>query len=323
MGGTAIRLRSLWLAVVATVGFAGLGAPAQAQGIFCPPAAPPHFPSGALTLQGGICTNGGTGAFSGAALASQALGDVTQASVDQSTNTTIEAIAARRRTEEVQQQAPRVAPKERKLAPREPSRTPEKAERLVYAPIAPVPYEPHWGVWAEGFGDYDRLTGPTGSTFSCAGIGSPVAGRCPSGATTVPMNFSFTTKATTYGFVGGADRTYRNFGPWGGTLITGILTGYMTSDLRSSATSTAATAAATANVGTGFANLTGRLSGPSLGAYATYFLNGFSTDLTLKIDFLQLNESFVDTLAFNVPTGAPVSELPRALLNFMKRRCRE
>ena len=30
----------------------------------------------------------------------------------------------------------------------------------------------------------------------------------------VPMNFNFTTKATTFGFVGGVDRTYRNFGAW-------------------------------------------------------------------------------------------------------------
>ena len=100
------------------------------------------------------------GAFSNAALASQALSDVTQASTDQSTNTAVEAISARRRTEEVQQQAPPAAPRERNLPPREPSRTPTKTEPLIYkAPIAPAPYEPHWGVWAEGFGDYDRLTG--------------------------------------------------------------------------------------------------------------------------------------------------------------------
>ena len=67
-----------------------------------------------------------TGAFSNAALASQALSDVTQASSDQSTNTAVEAISARRRIEEVQQQAPPSAPRERKLPPREPSRTPDE-----------------------------------------------------------------------------------------------------------------------------------------------------------------------------------------------------
>ena len=52
-----------------------------------------------------------------------------------------------------------------------------------------------------------------------------------------PMNLNFTTKATTGGFVAGADRTDRNFGPEGGTLITGILTGYLWSNLSSSITS--------------------------------------------------------------------------------------
>ena len=77
------------------------------------------------------------------------------------------------------------------------------------------------------------------------------------------MNFNFTTKATTFGFVAGADRTFRNFGAGGGTLITGILTGYLSSDLSSSATSSPATAAAATQVGTGFGTLSGHLSGPS------------------------------------------------------------
>ena len=47
-------------------------------------------------------------------------------------------------------------------------------------------------------------------------------------------------------------------------------------------------------VGSGFGTVNGRLTGPSVGAYATYFRNGFSTDLTLKVDFLELNETFAD-----------------------------
>ena len=297
MGGTA--LRALWLGIVATVAFAGLGAPAQAQGIFCP-----VIPSGATTLSGGLCTNGFTGAFSNAALASQALSDVTQASTDQSTNTAVEAISARRRIEEVQQQAPPAAPSERKLPPREPNRAPEKTEQLIYkAPIAPAPYEPHWGVWAEGFGDYDRLKGVSGTTMCASpfGGGGVTVGGCLAGQIAVPQGLSFTTSATTYGFVGGADVTYRNFGGSGGTLIAGLLTGYLHSDIRSSSTS------ATSNpslVGSGFGTVNGRLTGPSVGAYATYFRNGFSTDLTLKVDFLELNETFADLLAFTITAGA-------------------
>ena len=301
MGATAFRLRLLWLGVVAPVALMGLGVPAQAQ-IFCPQTAP--FGAGAPTLQAGLCTNGVTGAFSNAALASQALSDVTQASSDQSTNTAVEAISARRRIEQVQEEAPPSAPRERKLPPREPSRTPEKTEQLIYkAPAAPVIYEPQWGVWAEGFGDYDRLTG-VGSTLMGVSIGGAGGGPgfCGVGCTNtnVPVSLSFTTKATTGGFVAGVDRTYRNFGPWGGTLIAGILTGYMSSNLSSSATSSTGgiTNVGGTPVGGGFGTLSGRLSGPSVGAYATYFRNGFSTDLTLKVDFLHLNETFADNLTF-------------------------
>jgi len=294
MGVTAFRLRSLWLGVVAPIALVGLGAPAQAQGIFCPSSV---NGSSGITLQTGFCTNGngGTGpaigAFSNAALASQALSDVTQASSQQSTDTVVQAVSARRRIEEEQQQAPPPAPRERKLPPREPSRTSTKTEPSVYkAPIAPVPYEPQWGVWAEGFGDYDRLTGNGFSNGVVGGIGG---GGGINGLAT-PMNLNFTTKATTGGFVAGADRTYRNFGAGGGTLIAGLLTGYLWSNLSSSATSSPVTA----TLGPGFGTMSGHLSGPSVGAYGTYFLNGFSTDLTLKVDFLHLNETFTDSLAF-------------------------
>src|SRR5262245_20353659 len=293
MRGTAFRLRSLWLGVVAPVALVGLGAPAQAQGIFCPS----NVQGGPTTLQSGFCSNPSTGAFSNAALGSQALSDVTQASSAQSTDTVVQAVSARRRTEQVQQETPPSAPRERRLPPREPSRMPTKTEPLIYkAPIAPAPYGPQWGVWAEGFGEYDRLTGDGFTNGAVGGIG-------PLGLA-ASMNLSFTTKATTGGFVAGADRTFRNFGPGGGTLITGILTGYLWSNLSSSTTSAGSAAA---GLGPGTGTLSGHLSGPSVGAYATYFLNGFSTDLTLKVDFLHLNETFTNTLAFNDPGGTIVT----------------
>jgi hypothetical protein len=285
MGGTAFHLRSLWLGVVAPVALVGLGAPAQAQGIFCPS----NVQTGSATsLQVGFCTNADVGAFSNAALASQALSDVTQASSQQSTDIAVQAVSARRRTEEVQEQAPPSGPRERKLPPREPSRMPTKTEPSIYkAPIAPVPYEPRWGVWAEGFGEYDKLTGDGVTTQSPLVLGGGLIGN---------MNLSFTTKATTGGIVAGVDRTYRNFGAGGGTLIAGILTGYLWSNLSSSTISSPATAGT--GIGTGFGTVSGHLSGPSLGAYATYFLNGFSTDLTLKVDFLHVKETFTDSLSF-------------------------
>ena len=52
-----------------------------------------------IALQGGNCTNGVTGAFSNAALAAQALSDVSQAATIQSTQVTLDAVSARRRVE--------------------------------------------------------------------------------------------------------------------------------------------------------------------------------------------------------------------------------
>ena len=276
------------------VALVGLGAPAQAQGIFCPSDRPIPALS-APTLQSGFCTNGATGAFSNAALASQALSDVTQASSQQSTDTVVQAVSARRRTEEVQQQTPPSAPRERKLPPREPSRTSTKTEPLIYkAPIAPVPYGPQWGVWAEGFGEYDRLTGNGFFSGASSVVWSVLVGSNPDES-------QFHHQGNDWWICRGRRSHLSKFRTWGGTLITGILTGYLSSNLSSSTTSSPVTAAP--QVGTGFGTLSGRLTGPSVGAYATYFLNGFSTDLTLKVDFLHLNETFADSLSFSDGTN--------------------
>jgi len=57
-----------------------------------------------------------------------------------------------------------------------------------------------------------------------------------------------------------------------------------------------------ASVGTGVSHLRATVSGPTMGAYATYFSEGFSTDVTAKFDFLTVNETFNDLLA---TTGGP------------------
>ena len=49
--------------------------------------------------------------------------------------------------------------------------------------------------------------------------------------------------------------------------------------------------------GTGVSRLRATVSGPTAGLYATYFSAGFSTDLTVKFDFLTVNETFNDLLA--------------------------
>jgi hypothetical protein len=44
-------------------------------------------------------------------------------------------------------------------------------------------------------------------------------------------------------------------------------------------------------------HLRATVSGPTVGAYATYFSAGFSTDVTVKFDFLTVDETFNDLLA--------------------------
>ncbi len=58
---------------------------------------------------------------------------------------------------------------------------------------------------------------------------------------------------------------------------------------------------------TGSSNGKIRVSGPSVGGYYTYFNGSFSNDTTLKADFLSINESFSEVLAFTGagPGGTP------------------
>jgi hypothetical protein len=69
---------------------------AQAQGIFCPAAT--NGQAG-IVLQNGTCTNGTTGAFSNAALASQAMSDLAQSSTQQTSEVARSSIDTRRQTE--------------------------------------------------------------------------------------------------------------------------------------------------------------------------------------------------------------------------------
>ena len=57
--------------------------------------------------------------------------------------------------------------------------------------------------------------------------------------------------------------------------------------------------------GTGVSHLRATVSGPTAGAYATYFSAGFSSDVTVKFDFLTLNETFNDLLATTAHIRSP------------------
>jgi hypothetical protein len=74
-----------------------LGHPAEvrAQSVFCPLNG--SFGDGSISLQNGACTDGRNGAFSGAALASQALSELSE---QETTRNTIDAVTNRRAQEE-------------------------------------------------------------------------------------------------------------------------------------------------------------------------------------------------------------------------------
>jgi hypothetical protein len=82
-------------------------------------------------------------------------------------------------------------------------------------------------------------------------------------------------------------------------LIAGVTAGYVSSNLT---LNTSSLALAT-TVNNGFSRLHANLSGPTAGLYATYFNGGFSTDFTLKVDALNLNETFNEVLGFNTGGG--------------------
>jgi hypothetical protein len=334
------------------------GTPAQAQSAFCPSSA--GSPSG-VSLQNGNCTNGTTGAFSGAALASQALSDLAQSTTQATTNKALDGISERRATEAAACEpglvridgacqppvavtpAPRAAPapvvEERRVV-RSPQRvarkTPAKVRRaettplkvrrrgtatskeVVEAPVpapaapqvpavafggVPLPSGYHIGAWAHGFGDYERRTGTSTSGINCcSGAASTLSNGLP-----IPLFISARSTTETGGFVGGVDMTARSLFAGGDGLIVGLLAGYTSSDVK---VRTTILSTNLPNLSNGFGNIKAKLSGPSAGLYMTYFDGGFSSDFLLKNDFLDLDETTNQLLAFTANVNLNPASLP-------------
>jgi len=295
----------------------------QAQTIFCPSTI---NGTGGFALAGGLCTNGNTGAVSAAALSSQALGDIQQSVTQQTTTATLDAISARRKEETercpegfersndpdrtcrriaVAQPAPSVSTS--RPSPSRPA--PRVASRPLVMPVKAPPLiavDPgyRFGVWAHAFGDYERRTETAATTLSAVGGGA--LGLGGAGTAPQPLAVDLTQKATTWGVVGGGDVTFRNLLAGNDGLIVGLLAGYVSTDISLSGTSRPVGAIADATVGTGTSSSKIRVAGPSVGGYYTYFNGPFSTDTTVKADFLSINESFTETLPFNNNFGLAV-----------------
>jgi hypothetical protein len=295
------------------------------------------FPN--IQLQNGACTNNGVGnpdpaAFSGAALASQALSELSQSSTQETARSAENTIASRREQEEqrcaegfsrVNGVCERNPPPVAEAAPPPPPPAPapvkpraaKKAKKakaavaeveapaprkVVYAPKVsppspppppPVPVEApfRYGVWGQVFGEYEKR--------EASGLAN-ISGPDFNGGVPVPVNTDVQSQTGTVGFQAGLDYTARGlFAPGDGAIV-GVLVGFLSSNLTLNTQSFSSNFSV---VGNGFTHLTAQLTGPTLGAYATYFSGPFSADILAKFDILSLNQSFTDNLAFAGPNG--------------------
>jgi hypothetical protein len=183
-------------AATASVLMVGFASGANAQ-IFCPTGANGQL---GITLQGGFCTNGNTGALSTAALSSQSLSEVTETTTQQSTTSTLRALEKRRNEaagsprsrRSLRQKGRRVRryrrlrslqpsgnrpsngrrgsnrqsdpPRKRQASEQRPTQSTGRETAIYKAP--PSIYEPvRYAMWGQGFGDYERRSGP-GSAFA-------------------------------------------------------------------------------------------------------------------------------------------------------------
>jgi hypothetical protein len=288
------RLRGgIWTAAVMLAGIFFVS-PAQAQKALCPGSAPAGAPGQpGIFFEAGECTNGTTGAYSNAALASQSLGELSQSSTQDATRATMASISQRRTSE--QQDCPAGSTRINGVCTpatglsrfaAEPSDAAVPDELLAFAPrvtkalpYRPVPEVPHMAVWAQAYGNYERLSGRG------TGLGE---------FSILALNAESTTRGG--GVLGGADYTFRNLGFAGDGLIVGVLAGYEASHLSLITSSTSSDPTDKPN---GFSTMKAQLSGPAAGVYASYFNGRFSTDLAFKAEFYDLNLAFTDLLGFH------------------------
>ena len=278
-------------------GLFSIGYPAEvrAQAIFCPTTLP---------LTNGSCTNGQDGAFSGAALASQALSEVSETTTQVTTKEIGKAIVERREQERRRRPVREPA---RAIPPEKPKPTAVGRKEPPPPPaLLPLPIEPavRFGTWTQVFGDYQKrdAAGPgilTCCLLSGGGGSKDITGPGLAAAGVTPLNqglaLNIDSRASTVGFVAGADFTSRFSASDG--FIGGVTAGYTWSDLKLDTTA----ASLDPRVGTGVSRLRATVSGPTAGLYGTYFNAGFSSDVTVKFDFLTVDETFNDLLA---TTGA-------------------
>jgi Autotransporter beta-domain len=292
-----LRFSSLAVSLGIT-GLFAIGYPAQvrAQAIFCPAT----FSGSPVVLSNGSCTDHVDGAFSGAALASQALTELSQTTTQVTTKELGKAIVERREQERERMRRP-VPPA--RAVPRERPKPAEVVRKEPPPPPAPLPIEPavRFATWTQVFGDYQKRDAAGPSALNCC-IGGPLP------QPTLALNIE--SRASTVGFVAGADWTSSGLYSASDGFIAGVTAGYVSSEMK---LNTSATPTDQPLVGTGVSRLRATVSGPTAGLYATYFNAAFSSDVTVKFDFLTVDETFNDLLA---TTGGITKQVP-AFISFV------
>jgi hypothetical protein len=323
---------------------------AVAQSVFCPAVVSnaPSVIGGVINAtpgvgqSGGKCTNPAVaGAYSGAALASQALGDLAGTSTIEETSVAVQSIEQRRELPaqacpdgevlvdgicKAQPPAPAVpivggvqpAPELSTAPAPAPSAVPKRsrtkaAKRVVpqvitaptlpvHKPSTPVIYDQSFRIGAWAQG--------FGDYEHRSGNQNTIINCCTAQNTNTnfaPLQLEATSNLSSGGFVGGIDGTKR--GLWSGQdgVIFGLLGGYTWTNLSLTTTVLSTVPAKTAS-GSSFTSA--HINGPSLGGYLSYFNGPISNDFLIKDDFLSLNETQSQLLGFGAcscysPGGIP------------------
>lgn len=334
MRNAASRLLTLALLSGAT-GLLVLGRPAEvrAQTVFCPPPFSQQINGSCINP-----TSPNDGAFSGAAVASQALSELSETTTQETTRNAVKSIAERREQEKERcpegfsrvdgtcqrnpppvSEAPPVVPagppeehalkttKKPKAAAIRREQAPEATPKIVRrAPLPPptllpVAIEPavRIGTWTQVYGDYEKRDATGPGVLRCCATAT--ASQLAGLNPPVGLALSVQSRTGTVGFLAGADLTSRSLFSADDGLIVGLTAGYVSSDLTLN-TSSLSSQANVNTGGNGAARLHATLPGPTAGLYATYFNGGFSTDFLLKVDALTLNETFNDVLFTTNPS---------------------
>ena len=162
--------------------------------------------------------------------------------------------------------APKAAPQPSFAAPAPGGRYASLKDDYVEPPRARL-----YGVWAEGYGDYERRNDVEGSDGS-----------------------SQTVKVTSWGIISGVDHTYLR-SPREGIMIGG-LAGYNDTHARFSG-----------DAGAGVPPRTQDIDGAMLGLYGTYFHRGFAIDLLAKVDIFDFDQRVTSTCGTTLATEGSTS----------------